>query len=34
VSDNAAWREARPGQFTVARDQMVQAVRGILERAP
>jgi len=34
VSDNAAWREGRPGQFTVARDQMVQAVRGILERAP
>ncbi len=34
VTDNAAWREGRPGQFTVARDQMVQAVRGILERAP
>jgi histidyl-tRNA synthetase len=34
VADNAAWREGRPGQFTVARDRMVQAVRGILERAP
>jgi histidyl-tRNA synthetase len=34
VSDNAAWREGRPGQFTVARGEMVQAVRGILERAP
>jgi len=33
VSDNTAWREERPGQFTVARDQLVQAVRGILERA-
>jgi histidyl-tRNA synthetase len=33
VTDNAAWREGRPGQFTVARGQMVQAVRGILEGA-
>jgi histidyl-tRNA synthetase len=31
VSDNAAWREGRPGQFTVARPDMVKAVRGILE---
>jgi histidyl-tRNA synthetase len=30
VTDNAAWKAARPGQVTVPRDQMVAAVRAIL----
>ncbi len=30
VDDNAAWRAERPGQVTVARDQLVAHVRGIL----
>ena len=33
VSDNNAWRDERPGQFTVARSELVQAVRSIVERA-
>jgi histidyl-tRNA synthetase len=31
VSDNAAWKAERPGQVTVPRDQMVAAVRAILD---
>ena len=31
VSDNAAWREQRPGQVVVARAELVAAVRRILE---
>jgi histidyl-tRNA synthetase len=31
VTDNAAWREGRPGQITVARDQMAASIRAILE---
>ena len=30
VSDNAAWRNERPGQQTVSRDQMVEAIRRIV----
>ena len=33
VSANTAWREERPGQFTAPRARMVEAVKGILERA-
>jgi histidyl-tRNA synthetase len=33
VADNAAWRAERPGQVTVARAELVAAVRAILERA-
>jgi histidyl-tRNA synthetase len=31
LTDNSAWREGRPGQMTVARDQMVAAIRAILD---
>ncbi len=31
VTDNAAWREGRPGQQTVARAELVAAVRAIVE---
>ena len=31
VSDNAEWKQARPGQQTLPRDQMVAAIRAILE---
>jgi histidyl-tRNA synthetase len=31
VSDNAEWKQARPGQQTLPRDQMVSAIRSILE---
>lgn len=31
MSDNDAWRKERPGQITVPRDQMVAAIRGIVE---
>ena len=30
VSDNAAWRAERPGQQTIPRDQMVEAIRRII----
>jgi histidyl-tRNA synthetase len=33
VSDNRAWRAERPGQMTVPRDQMVAAIRQILDAA-
>ncbi|HET9159299.1 MAG TPA: ATP phosphoribosyltransferase regulatory subunit, partial [Caulobacteraceae bacterium] len=33
VTDNKEWREARPGQQTVPRGQMVDAIRAILECA-
>ncbi len=33
VSDNEAWRKERPGQVTVARAEMVNVVRGIVEAA-
>lgn len=33
VSDNKAWREERPGQFTAPRGQLVELVRSIVERA-
>ncbi len=31
VADNDAWKAARPGQQTVARDGLVQTVRGIID---
>ena len=31
VSDNAEWKQARPGQQTLPRDQLVAAIRSILE---
>jgi histidyl-tRNA synthetase len=31
VTDNAAWREQRPGQQTVPRAQLVATIRTILE---
>ncbi|RAK58271.1 histidine--tRNA ligase [Phenylobacterium deserti] len=31
VTDNAAWREQRPGQQTIARTEMVAAIRKILD---
>ncbi|MBL0947976.1 histidine--tRNA ligase [Brevundimonas sp.] len=31
VADNAEWKQARPGQQTLPRDQMVGAIRSILE---
>ncbi len=34
VSDNAAWRAERPGQVTVARDELVEAVRRIVGGSP
>ena len=30
VSDNAAWRAERPGQQTIPRDQMIEAIRRII----
>jgi histidyl-tRNA synthetase len=33
LDDHRAWREERPGQITTARDQMVAAVRQIVEAA-
>ena len=33
VADNAAWRAERPGQETIARPDLVAAVRAIVERA-
>jgi histidyl-tRNA synthetase len=33
VTDNAAWREQRPGQVQVARSELVSAVRRIVEAA-
>ncbi len=32
IEDNAEWREAQPAQFSVARDQLVAAVRQTLDR--
>jgi histidyl-tRNA synthetase len=32
VSGNSAWREERPGQFVVPREQLAEAVRAIVER--
>jgi histidyl-tRNA synthetase len=32
VSDNAAWREGRPGQVTTGRAELVQTVRAVLAR--
>jgi histidyl-tRNA synthetase len=32
IADNVAWREERPGQFTVPEADMVKAVRGVLSR--
>lgn len=34
VTDNAAWRAERPGQQTIARTELVSAVRAILEARP
>jgi len=34
VTDNAAWRAERPGQQTIARSDLVAAVRVILEARP
>jgi histidyl-tRNA synthetase len=34
VSDNAAWREQRPGQATIPRSELVPAIRKILEGRP
>ncbi len=34
VTDNAAWRAERPGQQTIARTDLVSAVRAILEARP
>ncbi|HEY3695539.1 histidine--tRNA ligase [Phenylobacterium sp.] len=34
VSDNAAWREQRPGQVTVPRGELVDQIRRILEARP
>ena len=31
IEDNATWRESRPAQFTASEDQLVEAVRGVLE---
>jgi histidyl-tRNA synthetase len=31
VSDNAAWRAERPGQFTVPRAELVAAIRRIVD---
>jgi histidyl-tRNA synthetase len=31
VTDNAAWKAERPGQQTIPRDQLVSAVRKIIE---
>jgi histidyl-tRNA synthetase len=31
VADNEAWKQARPGQVTVARTALVQTIRGIIE---
>lgn len=33
LSDNAAWREGRPGQVSAARSDLVSTVRAILDRA-
>ncbi|HEY8615785.1 histidine--tRNA ligase [Phenylobacterium sp.] len=33
VTDNAAWREQRPGQQTVPRAELIEAVRKILDQA-
>jgi histidyl-tRNA synthetase len=32
MADNRAWREERPGQFEVAREELVAAVRELLQR--
>jgi histidyl-tRNA synthetase len=32
IADNIAWREERPGQFTVPETDLVNAVRGVLAR--
>ena len=32
IADNIAWREERPGQFTVPETDLVKAVRGVLAR--
>jgi histidyl-tRNA synthetase len=32
ITGNVAWREERPGQFTVPASQMVDAVRQVLAR--
>jgi histidyl-tRNA synthetase len=32
VTDNTAWREGRPAQFSVPEDEMVAAVRELLAR--
>ncbi len=34
VTDNAAWRQERPGQVTVARGELVSVILGILETNP
>ena len=31
IEDNTTWRESRPAQFTASEDQLVEAVRGVLE---
>jgi histidyl-tRNA synthetase len=33
LSDNAAWREGRPGQVSASRGELVATVRTILSRA-
>jgi histidyl-tRNA synthetase len=33
LSDNAAWREGRPGQVSAPRGELVAVVQGILDRA-
>jgi histidyl-tRNA synthetase len=32
IADNRTWREERPGQFEVTRDELVAKVRELLER--
>ena len=33
VKDNKAWKDERPGQVTLPRDQMVAALREIIARS-
>jgi histidyl-tRNA synthetase len=34
VTDNAAWREQRPGQMTIPRGELVATIRKILDAQP
>ena len=31
IKDNTEWRESRPGQVEVSRDEMVATIKGMLE---